>query len=307
MYSKSEIYEESCVEDCKREAIIIAYRDYDFERIKELSCSLIGVIAAKPYAPDFYGHITGVYLEDSLNCIKVTLKLKKSYAEDGDACKRTMLLLWGENYFENLMRFVGEWVDAYRVRAKLKQNARELTECINSFGSPIHFEFEYGSKLKSLTNSSITIGLDEETLANLTEWGLWGKDTTLKYYAEKALKEAILSIARPVDLIRLNTPVIRRFNVRTRVRLNKLLTLYKPLCAGQENTVCKVTQGDYIALLKKVPKNAVQEEEKADVIYTDADYSYVTVLDPLGEKDVPLFDREQYVNMVKGAVTGGEP
>lgn len=305
MYSTEEMFKDSCVGSCEDE--VRAYRFIDNEtvaNVREKISALVGLISSKGYAPKFYAHIS-FEGEDRISKVKLTLKLSKSDMIDGvDTFKATTEILWNKNVYFAVAKFIGEWVDRYNVALKAMENAQELTDKFAELGDSVVIRFVLGDKLvESIDNTAITIGLSAEQLGECALLDIFSDIDIERLYSEKAFREYLMSLTKPIDILRRKFEPLQFLGLNTRVGLSKLTRkAYRKVLSSDTSVVgvpCRVEADGYFALVKRVLADEVADD---DVIMSDGTYAYISVLDPVGKDDVVLTDMEKYAEMVQRAI-----
>ena len=305
MFSIDEMFRNSCVENCVEE--VRAYRfieDDTVASVREKISALAGLISCKGYAPKFYAHIS-FEGEDRISKVKLTLKLSKSDMIDGvDVFKATTEILWNKNVYFAVAEFMGEWIDRYNVALKAMKNAKELTDKFAELGDSVVIRFVLGDKLvEGIDNTSITIGLSAEQLGECATLDIFSDIDIERIYSEKAFREYLMSLTKPIDILRRKFEPLQFLNLNTRVGLSKLTKkAYRKALSSDVSVVgvpCRVEADGYFALVKRVLAEEVADD---DVIMSDGTYAYISVLDPVGKDDVVLTDTERYAEMVQMAI-----
>lgn len=160
----------------------------------------------------------------------VTYTLKpSSKASCTDPClRKTFKVDAGPNMYIDFVNEYLSWVDRYNDVAKMYENLATLQEVVDEIVAenniPFSVKFVLGTGIEDITDDSITLGIKEGIVTTLAQLPLY--NTVVKGPAEnykKLIAETLKACAKPIDVVKQNTTVMKNLGVFSRKSAVKLI------------------------------------------------------------------------------------
>lgn len=284
MYSRKQAYGVNVGTSLERDCALISFdRGMKPDEVK-YNVALV-ILEMKNYSvvPDFKStttiHVTDTN-ENEVVDMKFTLSLKNSI--QGDNMKKTVIIPFDDNFKDNLIEFLSTWFAGYVKTVMLMKNALEYTRAIAPLCDGVQIGFAYADvPVVAMTDNSIVLGLDEDTLFELGSSALFSDNETRKELYALSLKDKFAEFTAPWEVLQSKFILFRQLGVYSRVGIIKRLKKSFRADIRDEkkvNEVCKLDFGDCFALVKRINKADVTKDTK--VAYENGDYAYEFVLTP---------------------------
>ena len=141
--------------------------------------------------------------------------------------KYSFVIINSSDFFKDFIENVINWVVDYNLYLELEKNLKKLNLCVFDILKEIDFpyviSFSLGEGITDISDDSITIGLDPETIFNIPRLGFFIEDEFWRNKYIKNFVNILKDCNRPYDIVKIKSDFTKELNIYSRKSINKLL------------------------------------------------------------------------------------
>ena len=212
--------------------IIETYKNKDSDNIEDVNNILDRVILdfdTSDICPDFI-LTRALYIdEDTGNfqrgkfVIRPTVKYNLAIKD----VKFSFTIINSPNFFKEFIEHIIDWVVDYTIYLELEKNLKQLNTCVFEILKDIDFPymiyFSLGEGITDISDDSVTLGLDMETIFNIPRLGFFIEDEYWRLKYIKNFVNILKDCNRPYDIVKIKSDFTKELNIYSRKSINKLL------------------------------------------------------------------------------------
>lgn len=212
--------------------IIETYKDKDSDNIEDVNNILDRVILdfdTSDICPDII-LTRALYIdEDTGNfqrgkfVIRPTVKYNLAIKD----VKFSFTIINSPNFFKEFIEHIIDWVVDYTIYLELEKNLKQLNTCVFEILKDIDFPymiyFSLGEGITDISDDSVTLGLDMETIFNIPRLGFFIEDEYWRLKYIKNFVNILKDCNRPYDIVKIKSDFTKELNIYSRKSINKLL------------------------------------------------------------------------------------
>lgn len=212
--------------------IIETYKDKDSDNIEDVNNILDRVVLdfdTSDICPDII-LTRALYIdEDTENfqrgkfVIRPTVKYNLTIKD----VKFSFTIINSPNFFKEFVEHIIDWVVDYTIYLELEKNLKQLNTCVFEILKDIDFPymiyFSLGEGITDISDDSVTLGLDMETIFNIPRLGFFIEDEYWRLKYIKNFVNILKDCNRPYDIVKIKSDFTKELNIYSRKSINKLL------------------------------------------------------------------------------------
>ena len=141
--------------------------------------------------------------------------------------KFSFTIINSPNFFKEFIEHIIDWVVDYTIYLELEKNLKQLNTCVFEILKDIDFPymiyFSLGEGITDISDDSITLGLDIETIFNIPRLGFFIEDEYWRLKYIKNFVNILKDCNRPYDIVKIKSDFTKELNIYSRKSINKLL------------------------------------------------------------------------------------
>ena len=141
--------------------------------------------------------------------------------------KFSFTIINSPNFFKEFIEHIIDWVVDYTIYLELEKNLKQLNTCVFEILKDIDFPymiyFSLGEGITDISDDSVTLGLDMETIFNIPRLGFFIEDEYWRLKYIKNFVNILKDCNRPYDIVKIKSDFTKELNIYSRKSINKLL------------------------------------------------------------------------------------
>ena len=141
--------------------------------------------------------------------------------------KFSFTIINSPNFFKEFIEHIIDWVVDYTIYLELEKNLKQLNTCVFEILKDIDFPymlyFSLGEGNTDISDDSVTLGLDIETIFNIPRLGFFIEDEYWRLKYIKNFVNILKDCNRPYDIVKIKSDFTKELNIYSRKSINKLL------------------------------------------------------------------------------------
>lgn len=141
--------------------------------------------------------------------------------------KFSFTIINSPNFFKEFIEHIIDWVVDYTIYLELEKNLKQLNTCVFEILKDIDFPymlyFSLGEGITDISDDSVTLGLDIETIFNIPRLGFFIEDEYWRLKYIKNFVNILKDCNRPYDIVKIKSDFTKELNIYSRKSINKLL------------------------------------------------------------------------------------
>ena len=208
------------------------YKDLNSDNLEEVNNTLDRIILdfdTSEICPDiiltralYIDEITGNFQRGKF-VIRPTVKYNLTIKD----IKFSFVIINSSEFFKEFIENIIDWVVDYTVYLELEGNLKQLNSCVfdilNDIDFPYTLEFSLGEGITDISDDSITLGIDMETIFNIPRLGFFIEDDFWRLKYIKNFINILKDCNRPYDIVKIKSDFTKELNIYNRKSINKLL------------------------------------------------------------------------------------
>lgn len=216
----------------KLKSIVEKYENLNSENLDEVNNVLDRVILdfdTSEVCPDII-LTRALYIDESTGkfqrgkfVIRPTIKYNLTIKD----VKFSFVVVNSSDFFKDFIEHIIDWVVDYNMYLELEKNLNTLNSCVfeilNEIDFPYMIDFSLGEGITDISDDSITLGLDIETIFNIPRLGFFIEDEFWRLKYIKNFINILKECNRPYDIVKIKSDFTKELNIYNRKSINKLL------------------------------------------------------------------------------------
>lgn len=141
--------------------------------------------------------------------------------------KFSFTIINSPNFFKEFIEHIIDWVVDYTIYLELEKNLKQLNTCVFEILKDIDFPymiyFSLGEGITDISDDSVTLGLNMETIFNIPRLGFFIEDEYWRLKYIKNFVNILKDCNRPYDIVKIKSDFTKELNIYSRKSINKLL------------------------------------------------------------------------------------